>query len=262
MFIVNHGKKICYWSKGKLGTTSLRLMVPNELHNYGPWEIVDQNILKASDDVTKINWDLYKDYEIFCPIRSPKNRYYSGLLEDIFTFYRTLTDNKPSYELIDLSIEKDWYNTIDYLYSITLYDMSLGLSYHVSNWLNEIVYLYFKNLNVKVFDMSEWNIHYREKYNLEQPQLINENPTKIKQFVKDYFENNVNPYVSGLLNNYLKSEEEIYDLLRQNTIDYKLVLDKTQLETLKDLLQEQMNSFIPSSRQVFNDRLQIILNLL
>jgi len=261
VFIVNHNKKIGYWSKGKLGTTTLRLMVPTELHGHGRWEILDESNSLSYEDATVINWDIFKDYVIYCPIRSPRSRYYSGLIEDVYTFYRCITGNKSSYDLSELSYESDWHNTINHLYSISMYDMSLGLSYHVSNWLYEIVYLYRKNLNVHVFEMSEWNKHYKEHYNLEQTEIINENPKRIKEYVKNYFGTLKNPYVSGIFENYIKTEEEIYNTLKNNLTDTKLSLDETQLKALSNLLTIQVDSFVSSSSQVFSEKIQRVLEL-
>ena len=261
MFIVNHGKKICYWSKGKLGTTTLRLMVPDILHDHGPWEILDQH---TPDDVTEINLSSFKSYDFYCPIRNPRSRYYTGVIEDVFNFYRSITGNKSSYDLNDLTVETGWHSTIDYMYQITVYDMSLGLSYHVSNWLYEIYYLTRVNPNVHVFEMSEWNNHYKTFYNIENMEVINSNPNRIKQYVQNFYEGDKFPYLKGLFNNYIGIEEEFYSKIKNmlpNGISGKLVLSNQDIKDFRALVERMANPFVPSSRSVLLNRMEDVLKI-
>lgn len=223
MFIINHNKKIVYWSKGKLGTTTLRVMLDSDgpLEHLGPW------INGDSFDVTEVDWSEFKDYIIFCPIRKPKDRYVSGIIEDIHKFYKTFTGSRGHFSLNHFNNSDDWENSINELFSLVHSDMSFGNSYHVGNWLWEIIYIACKNDNLNVFHISDWDQHYQDHYNLQKTSIekINEIPTHIKDIVENIF--NKESFLQTQLDFYLYNEEKLYSMILESfvnkTTDFHLV---------------------------------------
>lgn len=215
MFIINDNKKIIYWSKGKLGTTTLKIMIDSggTLEHLGPWIIGDSN------DVTEVDWSKFKDYTIFCPIREPRDRYFSGIIEDIYKFYKTFTGSKGRLTIKQFNNRNDWENAINDLISLTYSDMSFGNSYHVANWLWEIVYIACQNNKVNVFHISDWDQHYQDYYNIDKISIekINEVPMYIKDIVKNIFSKD--SYLKSQLDFYLHYETKLYNMILESFVN-------------------------------------------
>ena len=214
MFIINENKKFIYWSKGKLGTTTLRVMTDSgPLEDLGPW--VDGD----SFDVTEVDWSEFKDYKIFCPIREPRDRYVSGIIEDIHKFYRTFTGSRGHFSVKHFHNSNDWENTINELISLSFADISFGNSYHVANWLWEIVYIACQNDNVNVFHISDWGQHYQDYYNIDKISIekINEIPTNTKDIIKNIFSKN--SFLKNQLDFYLHDEIRLYNMILESFVN-------------------------------------------
>lgn len=227
MLAVNDNKKICIFSKGKTGTTSLQ----NLLENKADWKTVGEaevdwygigpehfaGISRQEDIVEHLH---KQDYEIFFVIRNPWKRYVSGfkeILQDYISGIAPGEEFLPLWEKIVYDRDR-LVEYIDRLFYLTQFicdgeqelkhswgrAFTLHTNYHTCNFIDFCEQ--FKNISYIDSSNLDWFI--KEVLELEPGVRMNTSKPRDIDSVRDALLNCKHYY---LIDKYLKPEITRYE---------------------------------------------------
>ena len=229
MFLINDITKQVLNSRGKNATTSIADKIRKSDSDW--YEIPG----KDAEGTSK--FAPYKDYTCYIFFRDPYQRYISGLLEDIETIMKSnvhrlnytqhvinntdlqvlgvkhISNNKDAILWVDRD-EEYFEHVLHIISDFTKNDMSIGNSFHCSNWLWEALCLHTLFDRTVFIDLPNIDSYMLKHFNLK---MNHENMKSHKD--KETLMRVINNSQLGFkerINEYLEPEKKLYNLIIDN----------------------------------------------
>lgn len=229
MYLINDKTKQVLFSRGKNATTS----IADGIRKSDP----DWYEIPGIDAEGTSKFAPYKDYTCYIFFRDPYQRYISGLLEDIETIMKSnvhrlnytqhvinntdlqvlgvkhISNNKDAILWVDRD-EEYFEHVLHIISDFTKNDMSIGNSFHCSNWLWEALCLHTlfdKTVFIDLPNIDSYMLkHFNLKMNHENMKSHKDKETLMRVI------NNSQLGFKERINEYLEPERKLYNLIINN----------------------------------------------
>ena len=229
MYLINDKTKQVLFSRGKNATTS----IADGIRKSDP----DWYEIPGIDAEGTSKFAPYKDYTCYIFFRDPYQRYISGLLEDIETIMKSnvhrlnytqhvinntdlqvlgvkhISNNKDAILWVDRD-EEYFEHVLHIISDFTKNDMSIGNSFHCSNWLWESLCLHTlfdKTVFIDLPNIDSYMLkHFNLKMNHENMKSHKDKETLMRVI------NNSQLGFKERINEYLEPERKLYNLIINN----------------------------------------------
>jgi len=229
MYLINDETKQVLYSRGKNATTS----IADGIRKSDP----DWYEIPGIDAEGTSKFAPYKDYTCYIFFRDPYQRYISGLLEDIETIMKSnvhrlnytqhvinntdlqvlgvkhISDDKDAVLWVDRD-EEYFEHVLHIISDFTKNDMSIGNSFHCSNWLWQALCLHTlfdKTVFIDLPNVDSYMLkHFNLKMNHENIKSHKDKETLMRVI------NNSQLGFKERINEYLEPERKLYNLIINN----------------------------------------------
>jgi len=227
MFLINEVTKQLIYSHGKNGTTSVADPLQKKDSNWHQFDLNEPEVPP---------YGMLRDYTAYILFRDPKDRYISGLLEDISMFmlpddpgltyskqiinlnpnlhivsHKQLSDNKEAALLLEKNV-KYFDHMLTHLFKYNGSDYSLSDSYHVGNWLWEAFAIHSLVDTTFWIDLPNLDTFFKKNFDLELPHM-NVKSSKDKAMLKKAINHS---HHNEKIDDYLDSENTMYNIIMKN----------------------------------------------